>query len=554
MMRAGQRAWSWASRGGTSLRFWEGRGFPTFATPVEDSGTCHPAQFISLPSFLMLLVIVAITGGSVRAQEAIVATESITPPSLIDLPTPLESRPYIVRMLVATDSVDSSAISQQLAFALDRSVGGLWRSTIHELTGLSRADSSGLGRWQAEDARQKFADEEVDFWFAVTVHDHGPRREIAVRAWQPKFEWLSPVHSADIFEPRETAGRIVQLCWGLFRPEIRIEEVDQNAVRVRIPAGDLQPADPAYRLFQPGDCLIPWLMYYDRQHVLQRRQELPWSYIRVDEITGPLAKGVVLSGLRTPLAGKTRGRIEKVAVASRAVFPETTIQISVQNQPSRQLAGYRLELRPKLPEPKLADEENKKADPKESETAAEPAEIRTVLTDRLGQTTLLPIAGQPLTWVYVYSGDLLLARVPFVPGSLPFQRLEVPDDSVRLLVEGQLQVLQSELINLVAERNTLIAAARAASKKNDWQRMTALRTQLDSVPTKQVFVERLAGIRVPAVAAAKARRDRNGQVRIERLCQDVNELIDRYLDLDKLQLIKDDLEELQKAAKSDDAM
>gem|GEM_PF-4684193 len=30
------------SLGGTSLRLCEGRGFPTLATPVEDSGTCHP--------------------------------------------------------------------------------------------------------------------------------------------------------------------------------------------------------------------------------------------------------------------------------------------------------------------------------------------------------------------------------------------------------------------------------------------------------------------------------------------------------------------------------
>jgi hypothetical protein len=139
-----------------------------------------------------------------------------------------------------------------------------------------------------------------------------------------------------------------------------------------------------------------------------------------------------------------------------------------------------------------------------------------------------------------------LARVPFVPGSVPFLRLEVPADSVRLQVEGELQVLQSELINLVAERNTLIAAARGASKKGDWQRVAILRKQLDELPPKRTFTSKLAGIRVPAVNAAKAKKDRNGQVRVERLCKDVAELIERYLDPEKLKLIKYEIDQLVK--------
>jgi hypothetical protein len=457
----------------------------------------------------------------------------------------MESRPYRVRILLAGGA---DAWRAPLTAALDRSVGRLWETTIEDLAGISRPDASGLARWNQSAAQQLFSDADVDFWFAVTIQASGPRRRIAVRAWQPKYEWLSPVQSAVLFERRDTAGRMVQLCWGLFRPEIQIEHVEENDVRARIPAGDLQPADPAYRLFQPGDCLVPWLMYYNRQKVLQRSQELPWSYVRLDEIAGPLAKGVVLSGLRTPLAGKTRGRIEKVAVASRPVFAETRLQIGVQNQPARLLAGYRLELRPKLPERKPVEEQENAGDGAAAKPPME--DVVTVLTDRLGETTLTPKPGQPVTWVYVYSGDLLLARVPFVAGSLAFQRLDVPDDSVRLAVEGQLQVLQSELINLVAERNTLVAAARAASKKDDWDSVASLRRQLDDLPERKTYHDRLAAIRVPALNAAKARRDRNAQVRVDRLCNDVAELIDRYLDPDKLQVIKDDLDELQKAAQA----
>lgn len=497
----------------------------------------------------VLIVSCVMLAGSadwVAAENARVApSETVEAKSLVDLPVEMESQPYRMQILIA-DGVRDADLATDVRVALAKSIGALWQADIGTLDKLPRHDGEALRRWNIADLRERFSQENVDFWYAVTVHRHGSRREIAVRAWQPQFEWLSPVHEDAFYEPRETAGRIVKLCWGLFRPQVLVEHVEDHSCRVRIPAGDLQPADPAFQLFQPGDCLIPWLMYYDRNRTLKRKQELPWTYVRLGERHGPLADGTILSGLRSPLGGKTRGRIDKVAVASRPVYPHTRLQIGVQNQAARSLAGYRLELRPKLPERKPETGAEDKPSEPQNEGVVE------LLTDRLGEARLAPDPEQRNVWVYVYSGDLLLARVPFVPGSLPFLRLEVPDDSIRLQVEGDLQSLQSELINLVAERNTLIAAARNASKKGDWERVEILRQQMDGLPSKQSFLEKLAGIRVPAVNAAKARKDRAAQVRIERLCKDVGELVDRYLNADKLKQVQEELDILAKDAKVDE--
>ncbi len=506
----------------------------------------HYARRLLLVGWLMLGV------GAGLAQEAgETANENATPQetSLAGLPVSMESQPYTVRIEIASALIPQAEMERQIAVALERSVGTLWKTEITELAGLSRIDGEALRRWTLEEVREKFSADESDFCFAVTVERRGSQWIVAARAWQPRFEWLSPVHVESFYEPREAAGRALKLCWGLFRPEILIEHADQNNVRIRIRAGDLQPADPAYRLFQPGECLVPWLLYYDRDKKLKRRQELPWTYVRLDAIQGPLATGTVLSGLRTPLAGKTRGKIDKVAVAARPVFPDTRLQIGVQNQPSRLLAGYRLELRPKLPVPRpVADPADKQAAKKEPPPEEE-ADVIRLLSDRLGEARLAPVFDQAMTWIYIYSGDLMLARVPFVPGSVAFARLDVPDDSIRLQVEGELQIFQGELINLVAQRNTLIAGIRTAAKRGDWNRAALLRTELDNVAEKKTFTDRLAAIRVTAVNAAKARKDRNGQVRVERLCKDVGELIDRYLDPEKLRLIKDELDELKKAVK-----
>lgn len=501
----------------------------------------------SVRKLLTALFVLVIGGDWVSAQKGgDTASVAEAPKSLVDLPLEMESQPYRVRLLIADEAQDSD-LTADLGLALARSAGALWQASFGKLEHLPRCDGEALNRWQVSEMPQRFAEADVDFFYAVTVHRRGSQRRIAVRAWQPQFDWLSPVHEDAFYEPRETAGRIVKLCWGLFRPQVLVEHVDENSCRVRIPAGDLQPADPEFQLFQPGDCLIPWLMYYDRDRSLKKKQELPWTYVRLDEIAGPSAQGTVLSGLRSALGGKTRGRIDKVAVASRPVYPQTRLQVGVQNQPARSLAGYRLEVRPKLPERKA--EPAAEPDPKEDK---DEEEIVKLLTDRLGEVRLTPDPAQQSVWVYVYSGDLLLARVPFVPGSSPFLRLDVPDDSIRLQVEGDLQSLQNELINQVAERNTLIAAARNASKKGDWQRVAVLRKQLEGLPSKSSFQEKLAGIRVPAINAAKARKDRAGQVRIERLCKDVNELIGQYLNADRIKQVLEELEMLEKDAKVDE--
>lgn len=475
--------------------------------------------------------------------------------SLADLPVSMEAQPYQIHISLASSAEPVEEIQSDIRIALERSVGSLWNVDLDVLPPANRTDGELLRRWSTEKLRATYDATSFDVWFGVTVQRQGSQRKIFVRAWQPRFDWISSVQEVALYEPRETAGKIVQLCWKLFRPEILIEQVDQNSLHARIRGGDLRSADPAFALFRPGDCLSAWLLYYDRDKSLKKRQELPWTYVRLDTIDGAMATGTVVSGLRLPLSGKMRGRIDKVAVAARPVYPETRLQLGVQNQPTRLLAGYRLEFRTKLPERRSVEEqktdENTEGKTEDDQAKPQEEEVVSVLTDRLGNASLVPDAEHPLIWVYVYSGSLMLARVPTVPGAEPEMRLEVPDDSTRLQVEGDLQLLQGDLINLVAERNTLIASIRASIKKGDWSRADLMRKQIDGLPTRDSFINRLAGIRVPAMSAAKAKKDRHGEVRIDRLCNDVSELIARYLDPEKLKLVTEELDALLKDAQKD---
>ena len=117
-----------------------------------------------------------------------------------------------------------------------------------------------------------------------------------------------------------------------------------------------------------------------------------------------------------------------------------------------------------------------------------------------------------LVWLFAYSGQRLLARVPLFRECSSSVRLDVPDDSTRLTAEANLQMLQGEVIDAVALRNTAFATIRAAAKKDDWvtvnQKLALLKRQQDvgSLNNRLIAVQNIAG----TSAAGSSQRQRSG--------------------------------------------
>jgi hypothetical protein len=122
--------------------------------------------------------------------------------------------------------------------------------------------------------------------------------------------------------------------------------------------------------------------------------------------------------------------------------------------------------------------------------------------------------------------------------------LEVPDDSARLAAESDLYRLQGELIEAVAARNTAAASVRLAVKKNDAVRAKQAVADLKKLPDAQVYLDRVTAIRVPALKLAQSRKDRAGEARIKRMCDEMTELVKQYLSEDKRQAVLEELKEL----------
>jgi hypothetical protein len=461
---------------------------------------------------------------------------------------PLEIRPFRVQLLIA---FDDPLLSQHARLEIlhgarltaNRCIGSQWQLEVDEAAWLQPVSARGLKRLNiAEICRrtQKQASEH-DVWLVAAIQSNGSGWRIDVRAWQPAIELESEPAGADVYDRLEVPLVMLQLGHAAFRSVGIVDEVEGNQVRVLLQAGALSVPDESFSLIRGARFFVPILASRKRDRTIDRLQPIPWTVLSTSTPTDQTASeskdGRVTcelhSGLRSPIGGKQRGRVETLAVAVKPVFPSTRLDLATQSRPSLPLVAHRIELRmsAEIPAKDAAEERDKRR-------------LAVLLTDRRGQAMIAAESDPSLVWLFAYSGGQLLARVPIVPGSSTNLRLEVPDDSARLEAESNLSILRGELIEAVAARNTAIARVRSAVKKNDAKLAGLAVEELKKQPDAQFFLNKVNAIRVPSVKAAKARKDRAGEVRIVRMCDEVADLIKQYLNDDKRQLVIEEIREL----------
>jgi len=481
----------------------------------------------------LVLIVAQLTAGLARGDEGADVTEELPPP-------PLEFLPYRVTCLVAHDpnDVSSAASAARLAYELPqwvaRGVGGRWTLATTLLEAPEWAVRGGLHQLTPDEPGNFQKAESADTIYHVVVRRDVNRFCVDLRAWEPLFGHLSPVRTVATLDVRELAAETFTAMQELFRPRAQWERQDDQTVRLRIQAGALSAGDSPFPVARPAEVFAPWMVFRNREREIQKVQELPWTFFVLSQAEDGRGTGQLVSGLRSPLGAKPRGRIELVAVAIRPQWADTDLQVAALSKPPRPLPAHRVEVTPV----QLGDAPQAVAEP--------PAAW---LTDREGHVRLPREAEPRLQWLRVTSGDLLLAKVPLMPGAVAAARLELPDDSLRLLAEGQLKILQADLVSVVAQRSAFMAAARSEAKKQNWENAKRCLRQLDALPSAQSFREQVSAVRVPAVAEARQRRDRVAEQRINRLCNETEELIQRYLVNDKVKELKEELADLEAALK-----
>ncbi|MEZ6055535.1 MAG: hypothetical protein R3C01_02410 [Planctomycetaceae bacterium] len=416
-----------------------------------------------------------------------------------------------------------------LTARIESRVGPLWQMTLRESEDLQPASSLLLQDLSDEQRRPPVNLPEIDQSYQLTLERDGGGYRLACQSWDVNSQTSTPMVSRTLYEPRQLADVAVEMLLSHFRPIAQIDTVseDGKTVEFRIRGGELMPPDVAVAPFRVGDYLSPYYRYLDRKQQLQQIVHVGWTYLEVTEVNRGRMLANVISTFRSPLAGNRR-RVELMGIAVKPQFQETTLVIYPRKERDNPLAGARVDVTDRRP----------------TKEDAVPDRL-TLLTDRRGQVQLPVDPGHLLRYLYIISGTTVLAQVPFIPGTDARVELEIPNDAARLTAEGQVELLEAELIETVARRAVLMARIRGLSNNDKWTEVDTLMEELGGLPLKKSFDVRLRAIQQTAVAIAQGNKDRVAVSRINKLCGALQEHIDKHLTDEKLNDFKAEMRQIR---------
>ncbi|MDG1897109.1 MAG: hypothetical protein P8J37_19615 [Fuerstiella sp.] len=458
---------------------------------------------------------------------------------------PFASRPYRVHISIAFDNTaatSEAARNEQVSdieHAVARMYGRMWAVAIETNEWLMPAQGQRLQRLQLSDVFERYPEEQYDKAFVLTVEASGRSFNISCREYDPRIQELTPLYSQRTLDPRSIGGVAACLMRDSFRPMLMYvrkfdDEEGRSLMELQAQAGEISPPDSSADQVVEGDVLRPFVRSMERRNPkkLQQLKALPLSYIRTLSVDREVTRGAITGYYATHMTfslfgGKGR-RLQHLAVRQRPTSSESRVRLVLQPRPDKPLISHRLAIAYQL------GWKDKEDGPQTQ-----------LVSDRNGEVVIDTREDHPTFWIRVYSGASLLARVPYAPGLLPYDVVALPDDSIRLGVEGELQLLQDQLIDSIAMQGVLLARARKAAEANNAKAVGELFDTYDQVPGKKKLVELITNIKTRAVKESTDRR--MGSTRIEKLCQKLTDSVETFFTDEKRAERQAEIEQIKSA-------
>lgn len=446
---------------------------------------------------------------------------------------PFELQPYRVQIGVAFQShprfgsAQRAALLAEISRQVETRIGPLWRADITEVEWLpGRADA--LEQLSPRGLDDCYLSSEFDKALLGTVEETDAGVRVCCREWDKSSQTATAAVRRDVRDPRLLADLLFAELASHFRPIAQVDELlPDKSLELRLRGGELLPSDPAAAPVAAGMYFAPYARHFDRQHNLRGVQSIPWTYLRLTGVERARVRGETVSAYPAPISGSKR-RVEFLAIAVKPRFQDTAVVVFPRGQADNPLAGTRIELLNRQP------------------SAADPVDDRlTLLTDRLGTVRIPVDPREPLRLMYVMSGRAVLAVVPFIPGETPRLSLEVPDDAPRLAAEGEMAIIEAELIESVARREVLMARGLGLAKQNKWPEVDQVLAQIDSLPGPQAFTTRIERVQLDMVARARQAGDKVQEQRIVNLCRQARGHVERHLTGDRLRDFRIEINDLR---------
>ena len=324
----------------------------------------------------------------------------------------------------------------------------------------------------------------------------------------------------DVSQRENLPGAALSALVQAFAPIVRIELVDANKAVTRLRAGGLV-SDDSPAAVAAGELLQPVIRRNDRSGEPRAGgfQRLPFTFLEVQKREAHRVECLIHTGVRDAVAGRS-GRTERLALRVRPDPRGTRLVLKALGEPGSPLVEYEVLTR---------------APRKEAELAP------------LGQSDWqgaieLPLGEQPLQFVYVRHGSMMLARVPIVPGLVREQTLTLVNDDLRLLAESYFLAVQNNVMDLVARRELLAARIRLRVEEKDLTTAERMLVELRALTSRS---ELLRQIELQQVSYETS--DKRLQAKIDKMFAELRKLLARHLNP---RLIDEVTEEVQAAKKA----
>jgi hypothetical protein len=338
---------------------------------------------------------------------------------------------------------------------------------------------------------------DVDKLMFVRITDNAGATSIHVREWDAYVMRWGQSASINSTSRRALPDEITQLLIRAFSPVAMVRRVAGREVSLRLRASALDRAVEGP--IQPNDVFQPLQRRGGPDDPQVETRAVEWTLLRVKSVEGDAIQTSLFSGLRNPLANRTRGRNEQLALLVKSPFKQTSVRLETDGH--RPLKGYELLERP--------TEEGKEL-------------VSVGFTGADGSVTV-ERSDAAVRMLFVKNGDRMLARLPLAVGHQRRVVAEIPDDDERLEIEGFIVGFQEDVIDTFARREMLISSIEQALERGERDNAATLLDRLKRLSTQYEMQGLLNQRRLQLTASAP--RD----PRIDKLFSDTDALIRRFL-------------------------
>jgi hypothetical protein len=264
---------------------------------------------------------------------------------------------------------------------------------------------------------------------------------LTMRSIQQAFMPLSRIERVEL-KAAETAVflkvRAVESCRRLVLDETRQWKVAENV------------GSPVF--IQSADRFLPVIRHTDREGKLLKLQPLESTFLQINKITDDRQVICrVTSSQLAPMAGRRSRTAERLALVIRPTSRPTTLVVKSRDASKTPVNGIKIY--------------STKPTNKEVEFKAQKQEYLGK-TDWQGRIEIPPHP-DGIRMLVLGRGGKGLLRLPIIPGLFDEMTVDIPNDEASLYADGVFRAFESEILNLIIQRDVLEAEINSLLQKDD---------------------------------------------------------------------------------------